>query len=220
MELRRIRGVIDRVVADGTVTAELDGKVHEVFPVAPGPEECDAIQRWVERHEPQATLEVGLGYGISALSICLALVRTGVDTPRHVVIDPFQASRFSNVGLQLLAAAGVAGMVEHHGEESQIVLPRLLSGRRAFDFAFVDGNHRFDPVFVDLFYLGRLLRPGGVSVLDDHQLLGVARAVNFFVQNLRWTIEERSDADPEHQWVVLRTSTQPDDRPSTHFESF
>jgi len=31
----------------------------------------------------------------------------------------------------------------------------------------VDGNHRFDAVFVDLYYLGRLLRPGGVMFLDD-----------------------------------------------------
>ena len=46
----------------------------------------------------------------------------------------------------------------HHAEESQIVLPRLWDAHECFDLAFVDGNHRFDWAFVDLFYLGRLVR--------------------------------------------------------------
>ena len=53
-------------------------------------------------------------------------------------------------------------MVEHHAEKSEIVLPRFVDEARSFDLAFVDGNHRFDGVFVDLFYLGRLVRKGGI----------------------------------------------------------
>jgi hypothetical protein len=55
----------------------------------------------------------------------------------------------------------LTGLVEFHSEESQIALPRFLTERRSFDLAFVDGDHRFDGVFVDLCYLGRLLRSGG-----------------------------------------------------------
>ena len=46
--------------------------------------------------------------------------------------------------------------MEFHPEESQIALPRFLTEERSFDLAFVDGNHRFDEVFLDLVYLGRL----------------------------------------------------------------
>ena len=90
----------------------------------------------------------------------------------------------------------------------------------AFDLAFVDGNHRFDGVFVDLFYLGRLVRPGGIVFLDDYQLPGVARAASFFTSNLGWTFEEISPADALHQWAVLRTSAVPDTRSFDHFVAF
>jgi hypothetical protein len=42
--------------------------------------------------------------------------------------------------------------------------------------AFLDGNHRFEGVFLDLVYSGRLLREGGIVFADDTQLAGVRRA--------------------------------------------
>ena len=39
-----------------------------------------------------------------------------------------------------------------------IVLPRLVADGRRFDLALVDGTHRFDGVFLELVYLGRLVR--------------------------------------------------------------
>ena len=112
------------------------------------------------------------------------------------------------------------GRVEFHSEESQIVLPRFLTERRTFDLAFVDGNHRFDGVFVDLVYLGRLLRSRGIVFLDDYQLPAVARATSFCVTNLAWTLEEVSDADDLHQWAVLRTPEEPDTRPFDYYIDF
>lgn len=114
----------------------------------------------------------------------------------------------------------MAHLVEFHAEESQIALPRFVQEGRVFDLAFVDGNHRFDGVFLDLVYLGRLVRPGGVVFLDDYQLPGIARAVSFFLTNLGWSVEEVSPTDETHQWVVLRTSTSPDTRDHEYFIEF
>jgi hypothetical protein len=86
--------------------------------------------------------------------------------------------------------------------------------------AFVDGNHRFDSVFLDVIYLGRLVRPGGVVFLDDYQLPAVARVVSFCVTNLDWMLEEVSPADALHQWAVLRTSGAPDTRAYDFFVDF
>ena len=108
------------------------------------------LRDWVTRVGATRTIEVGLGYGISALFVCEGLLRNGDPTAQHVVIDPHQPTRFANCGLQFLDEAGVLPMVEYHAEESQIVLPRLLGEGRSFDLAFVDGNHRFDGVFLDL----------------------------------------------------------------------
>jgi len=99
----------------------------------------------------------------------------------------------------------VADIVEHHREESQIVLPRFVSEGRCFDLAFVDGNHRFDGVFIDLSYLARLLRKGGIVFVDEYQLPAVARATAFFVTNVGCTLEEVSVAADDHHWAVLRT---------------
>jgi predicted O-methyltransferase YrrM len=85
----------------------------------------------------------------------------------HVVVDPKQTSEFHGVGNQMLREAGVEQFVEFHQECSELLLPRLVSEGRVFDFVFIDGAHWFDHVFVDLFYANRLLKPGGVVVFDD-----------------------------------------------------
>jgi predicted O-methyltransferase YrrM len=218
--LRRVRGVIERLVRDGTAVARSDGTLHSLFPVAASAAESEVLRGCVLREGATQTIEVGLGYGVSALHVCEGLLENADPTARHLAVDPYQTTRFSDCGLQFLDEAGVAELVEHHAEESQIVLPRLLSEARSFDLAFVDGNHRFDGVFVDLFYLGRLVRPGGIVFLDDYQLPGVARAASFFVSNIGWTLEEVSAADKLHQWAVLRTSVVPDTRPFDHYVDF
>jgi len=111
-------------------------------------------------------------------------------------------------------------MVEYHAGESQIVLPRLISEGRRFDLAVVAGNHRFDAVFVDLYYLGRLLGPGGIVFVDDYHLPGIARAASFFLANLGWSLEEVSTAEDRHHWAVLRIDAKPDTRPFDYFSDF
>lgn len=166
------------------------------------------------------TVEVGLGYAISTLHVCEGLLQSAGPAAGHVAIDPFQATRFSGCGLQFLEEAGVAGMVELRAECSEAALPHLRGEGRVFDLAFVDGDHRFDGVFVDLSYLGRLVRPGGVVFLDDYQLPAVERAASFFLRNLGWKLEEVSEWDDLHRWAVLRTSTAPDTRPFDYYVDF
>jgi len=181
------------------------------------PAEAEALRGWVERERAARTIEIGLGYGVSALAVCAGL--TG-DDAHHVVVDPFQDTRFGGEGLRRLEEAGLAPLVELHSEESQLVLPRLVAEGRSFDVAFVDGNHRFDGVFLDLVYLGRLVRPRGIVFLDDYQLPAVARAVSFCTTNLGWELEEVSPPDELHQWAVLRTPAAPPERRFDHFVDF
>jgi predicted O-methyltransferase YrrM len=213
-----VHQVVERLLRDGTVTSRA-GTSHTVFPVAVNEAEGLALERWIKRERAARTVEVGLGYGVSALFICAGLLANGGEA-RHVALDPQQATRFENCGLQLLQEAGVARLVEHHAEESQTVLPRFLAEGREFEFAFVDGNHRFDGVFLDLVYLGRLVQPGGILFVDDFQLPAVARAAAFCLHNLGWTLEESSDEDELHGWAVLRTSGVPDTRAFDHFVDF
>ena len=193
--LRRLRWVRERLLRDGEVVSRSDGTTRRLEPIAVSPAEGEALRGWVAREGATRTIEIGLGYGISALFAAEALLANGGPAARHVVVDPYQA-RFGNCGLQVLEQAGLAPLVEHHAEESQLALPRMLDEGRRFDLAFVDGNHRFDGVFLDLVYLGRLLRKGAVVFL------------------------EVSPPDALHQWAVLRTSRTADERPFDFYVEF
>jgi predicted O-methyltransferase YrrM len=184
------RETIDRLYAQGSVTARSDGTAHDLFPIAIAREEGEALWRWVIRERAEHTLEVGLGYAVASLFVCDGLLATGNALPRHVAIDPYQQEWFAGCGLQLLDDAGVSAMVEFHAAESQLVLPRFAAEGRVIDLAFVDGSHWFDGVFLDLVYLQRIVRPGGVVFVDDLQLPAVARAVAYCVANFEWVSEE------------------------------
>ena len=214
--VQTVRRVIERLVHDGCIVARSDGTRHSIFPVAASPAEGEALRNWVCKEGAVNTIEIGLGYGFSALNICEGLLMSGNPAARHVVLDPNQSWRFSDSGLQVLEEAGVEKFVEHHIEFSEIALPRFLEEGREFDLGFVDGNHRFDGVFLDLFYLGRLIRKGGILILDDYNLPGVRRAVSFFLANLGWTVEEAID----DYAVVLRTAAQADKRDFRYFVDF
>jgi predicted O-methyltransferase YrrM len=205
----RVREVRERLVRAGRVVCP-DGRSRELFPIAIGNAEGLALRSWVRKEDARRTVETGLGYAISTLFLVEGLLENGSNA-RHVATDPYQLAslpihrvRYAGVGLQILEEAGVRDLVEFYAEESQVVLPRLLVEGREFDLAFIDGNHRFEGIFLDLFYSGRLLKEGGVVFVDDTQLAGVRRAVDFYIANLDWAIEDRGEGGA-HEWLVLRT---------------
>jgi predicted O-methyltransferase YrrM len=211
--------VIERLLREGNVVAQMDGTTHQVFPVGITRAEGEALRAWVVREHAMCTIEIGLAYGISALFICEGLLMNAHNNVRHVVVDPYQTG-FKNCGLQSLEAGGAADLIEFHAEESQILLPRFLSEGRRFELAFIDGSHLFERVFLDLIYLGWLVHPGGIIFVDDYQLPAIVRGVSFCLTNLGWVLEEVSPADEHHQWAVLRTPRDPIPRSFRDFVDF
>ncbi|MBV8160750.1 MAG: class I SAM-dependent methyltransferase [Acidimicrobiia bacterium] len=67
---------------------------------------------------------------------------------------------------------------------SEAVLPALAIA--PVDLFLVDGSHGFPTPMIDWFYGARLLRPGGVVVLDDRQLPAVAMLVEYLDADPRW----------------------------------
>jgi len=133
----------------------------------------------------ERTIEVGLALGMSALFMCQAVLPRG---GRHVAVDPFQAESWNGAGIRTLREAGVEELVEVIEEESQLALPRLVAEGREFDLAFVDGDHRFEGVFLDLYFMTRLVRPGGLIVIDDMWMPAVRTAVAYVERNLGATL--------------------------------
>jgi predicted O-methyltransferase YrrM len=183
-DLERVRDVRRRLARDGPAWTRDHADDFETVTV---PErDCDALRDLLIAEEVESVVEVGLAYGSSALAIGEALVSVGAPRPRHVVIDPFQATEWSNVGWRLLRAAGLDPIVRLLLRPSSMALPQLVAEGLTADAAFVDGSHRFHEVFVDLYFLRKIVRPGGIVVLDDHWWPSVRTAEHYFETNLGW----------------------------------
>jgi predicted O-methyltransferase YrrM len=182
--LERVREVRRRLARDGPPWAR--DRTGDFETVTVPERDCDALRDLLVAEGVGTVVEVGLAYGRSALAIGEALVTVGARRPLHVVIDPFQATEWSNVGWGLLQAAGLDTIARLVLQPSSLALPQLVAEGLVADAAFVDGSHRFHEVFVDLYFLRKLVRPGGIVVLDDTWWPSVATAARYFELNLGW----------------------------------
>ena len=182
--LHRVRAVRAELHAAGPKRSRpFDGDFERVaLPAA----DCDVLRDALIAHGAHIVIEVGLAYGSSALAIGEALCSVGGTDVSHIVIDPFQSTAYENVGWDVLNAAGLTAQTTLIEQPSSIVLARLAGDGSSADAAFVDGSHRFHEVFVDLYFLRTLVRPGGLIILDDAGWPSVAAALRYFDLNLGW----------------------------------
>lgn len=180
-----LEGFLERAYREGSVP----DAAGEPLALAPHSVDADfgaALRDLAIAEDAERTIEVGLALGMSALFLCQAVMRRN---GHHLAIDPFQERSWNGAGLRTLRDAGVEGFVEVIEEESQLALPRLVSEGRQFDLAFVDGDHRFEGVFLDVYYMTRLVKPGGLVILDDLWMPAVRSAVAYVEKNLAATLE-------------------------------
>jgi predicted O-methyltransferase YrrM len=189
----RVRAIRRRLVRDGP--ARTRGAERDFETVTLPERDCDLLRDLLISEKVRTVVEIGLAYGSSALAIGEALVTIGRAHPWHIVIDPFQQQAFANVGWDLLCSAGLEPITTLMAVPSSIALPKLVTQGVVADAAFVDGSHRFHEVFVDLYFLRRIVRPGGLIVLDDDWTPSVRTAVRYYERNLGWTVLPDAFAD-------------------------
>jgi predicted O-methyltransferase YrrM len=169
-----------------------DGTPMSISPHSVEKRAGEALRDLAIAEGAERTIEAGLALGLSALFLCQAVLERG---GRHVAIDPFQEESWNGAGLRTLRDAGVEDVVEVIDEESQLALPRLVAEGRRFGFAFIDGDHRFEGVFLDLYYMTRLVEPGGVVVVDDMWMPSARMAVAYVERNLGAALDPRALPD-------------------------
>jgi predicted O-methyltransferase YrrM len=198
--------------------------------------EGDLIRRVITEVQPSTYLEVGLAYGMSALYATEALRALGRPYT-HIVVDAFQRRDWHGVGLALLERHAGKDRVRFLEERSEYALPRLAEQGLVVDAAFIDGWHSFDQVAVDFYYVHRMLRVGGVAMLDDADWPSVAKFIRFVrtlpcyelcdatpkpgLPPLRAAWEWLRGRDPKgHPSAVALRKVAEDDRPHRFFRPF
>ena len=116
--------------------------------------------RLVNRVRPQRILELGTSLGLTTAYLAVADSRAQVVTLEG---DPASAG----VARETFAALGLSNITLVEGEFSATLGPALAQLGGPLDFAFFDGNHRYEPT---LAYVRACLahrHAGSVFVLDD-----------------------------------------------------
>lgn len=179
-----MNSVLEEIIRDGT-TKTTDGQIKKVIGQISA-EEGKLIQNSIKEINAEVSVEVGLAFGTSALYICEALTKTG--KTRHYVIDPFQMypDSYGGIGLNNLKRAGFENIVEFIDKPSHQGLVLLDSQNVKADFAFIDGWHTFDYTLVDFFLVDKILKVGGIVILDDSDWPAVHKVCSFISNNLSY----------------------------------
>lgn len=171
--------------------------------------EAEFIYHFLIENKLSRTLETGFAYAKSASHIMAA---TGA---KHIAIDPFQDS-YQNLGKANIKALGLDTLLELHEDYSHNVLPKLVDHKKKFDFIFIDGDHKFDGVFVDFYYADLLLEKGGYIMMHDTWMRSTRLVISFVRKNRRDYLYTKTPC----RNLALFQKVSDDERNGMHYKEF
>jgi predicted O-methyltransferase YrrM len=170
------------------------------------------IYKLAKKEHFKSTLEVGFGLGVSA-----AYIMSATQT-KHIAIDPFaRAGTDSKVGRENIKKLGLQKNLILYEDYSHNVLPKLATNGLILDFAFIDGDHKFDNIFVDFYYIDLMLKKNGLILFDDANMRTTQLVASFVLKNKKNYILLEN---PYKNFILLQKVDIKDERPWYHFEEF
>jgi cephalosporin hydroxylase len=168
------------------------GRIYEGLPALSTINNLHTIRQLMHETQASRTLEVGLSFGGSALVFCASHKELGRPPEgQHTVIDPFQTTVWDYCGLMAIEQAGLTGYLDFREAYSALELPKLVANGARFGLVYVDGSHLFEDVFVDAYFVIRLLIEGGVVAFDDSSNPHIAKVLRFLRTSVpRGALEE------------------------------
>jgi len=150
------------------------------------------LRELIKEYKPIHTLEIGMAFGASTLAIISTLkeqLEYDVNSKIHVAIDPFQRTIWDSTGIMSVQKAGLSNHFDLIEDFSYNTLPDLLHKGRKFDLVYIDGSHLFEDVFIDFFYLSKMLNPLGLLLFDDSTDNNVNKVIRFILRNFKETYQ-------------------------------
>jgi len=144
-------------------------------------EQAAALHNVVAQRQPSLAVELGMANGLSTMAILTAMRASGAG--RLISIDPHQSTEWGGDGSARVARYQLAAAHTLVEDYDYLALPRLLEAGTVVDLAYVDGWHTFDHVLLDIFYIDRMLRVGGVIGFNDCGFPAVHKALKFLLSH-------------------------------------
>jgi len=124
-----------------------------------GSRHAQLLFRLVNRFQSQNIIELGTSLGITSSYLCNALKKSNVHT--------FEGSpKIAKQAEQIFKELKLTNIELHLGEFSD-TLPQVLAKIDTVDFAFIDGNHRYEPTIKYFEMLLKKANNNSVFVFDD-----------------------------------------------------
>jgi len=134
--------------------------------------------------QPQAVAEIGTLFAGTTQVLARALWENGKGTIYST--DPFGGERCPQIIAQW--PEPLRPHTEYHDLNSMDFFAAMDNRRITLDLVLVDGNHDYEFALFDLQMAARLLRPGGVIVMDNSEQSGPFKASRLFMeQNPAWS---------------------------------
>jgi len=178
------------------------------------PAEGRFIHDLVQDRQISDSLEIGLADGYSATCILTAHADTG---GTHTAIDVFQSELFEQNGLRNLEILGYHDRLNFIESYSHYALPSLHQQGATFDFAFIDGGHLFEQVFLDFYYVDLMLRPGGMVLLHDAWMRSTQTVASFIRRNRP---NYRRVRKTDRNLILFEKQAHAEEKPFYYFREF
>lgn len=139
----------------------------------------------IDKNSTIRVFEIGLAYGTSTISAMSALAKCA-NPVIYDSVDIEQTKYWKGIGM-----SHIADYLQHNKnithnltqQSSTVVMPTI---KEKYDIIIIDGSHATDMVLQDLRNGDRMLKPGGLMILDDVIHPGVKNAM--VIINREWGV--------------------------------
>jgi len=178
------------------------------------PNEHIEIMKALIQTKAKQTLEVGFAYGTSALVFAEYHQKAKNTGICHTIIDPNQfgtgSGNWDGIGVLNLKRCGFIKGKNYRliEDTSTLALPDLLKkkGGGWADVALIDGWHLFDYTLIDVFYCLKLLRVGGICIVDDKRMRAIKAIYKYITRAYSQDVIDICESCPT--MIVIRKKAE------------
>jgi predicted O-methyltransferase YrrM len=193
-----------------------DGKMYKLDAAAKIlPEQGMCLYNLCKKIKPNRTLEIGFANGYSTIFFLASIKSIGMGY--HVAMDPFEISDWHGIGLKKVEELKMDSFFRFVPEYDLFGLPDLARAKQKFNVIFIDGDHRFDYIFLDFTLADYIIADNGYIIFHDLWMPSTKKVLKF-IKNNRSDYEVQTDIFSPQMLVLKKIAS--DKRPWNFYSSF